>query len=1079
MKKALIKDSIKEIKNTYKRFISILLMAFLGVGFFAGIKATSPDMVDTINDYYNKQNVYDIEILSTLGLTQQDVEKLENIEEIEEIVATYETDAKLEIGNTELITKIMCLEELNKPVLINGTLPQNENECVVEESFLKNNNKNIGDIVELKIENITNDQGEEIEYLKQNNIKIVGTIESPLYISRERGTSKLGSGKIDYLIYIDKQNIKANESYTQIYIKLKDSNSYKTSRKEYENYINNVKHSIEDIKQEREQVRYNNLIKIATNKYNEAEKEFNKEKEIAQEKIKQAQDKIITGKKQIEEGRKILNSNKIKADIEFEKARKQIQDAKNQIENNEKLFKNQKQEIQINITQANIQKEVLNTQVKNLYSTLLILQKQYTQITEKLNNMQLTEIEKNKLLREKEEIQTNINNVNNNIKQVENNITKIEKESQHAKKELEQANTQINNAKTELSKREKELEQTMNTTYNKINERLTQIKISQQQIEKAEMEIEDSKKQLESKTKEAEAKLIDAKDKISQIEHPKWYILDRYANSGYNSFIQDTKSIENIGKVFPIVFFVVATLISLTSMTRMVEEQRTQIGTLKALGYNTIQILNKYIIYASLACMLGGILGMSIGFIIIPKIIWMMYQMMYQIPIFSISFNLYYGGVGLLLISTCILGATIYSTVKELTHTPADLMRPKAPKMGKRVLLERIPIIWKHLSFTKKVTVRNIFRYKKRFLMTIIGICGCTSLILAGFGLKDSIKKIMPNQFEKVFNYDIQISLKKGLTQNQIQDFINKLEQKDAISKIIQVYMSSTKITNTNGEKEENIQIIVPNNENNLKGIININDIETQEKTNLEYMEIVITDKVAQLLGVKRNDSIVIKDKNDNSINVKISSIAENYISHYIYMSKQTYEKLYNEKYDTNILLVQNIKLSENQEEILAKEIMQKNEVANINRISLSINSMNDTMESLNYVVIVLIISAGLLAFVVLYNLSNVNISERIRELATIKVLGFYDREVYSYITRETVILTIIGIILGLIGGYFLNYFIIGTCEINALRFSKIINPISYVYSILITVAFTIIVNIATFFALKNIDMIESLKSVE
>lgn len=506
MKKALIKDSIKEIKNTYKRFISILLMAFLGVGFFAGIKATSPDMVDTINDYYNKQNVYDIEILSTLGLTQQDVEKLENIEEIEEIVATYETDAKLEIGNTELITKIMCLEELNKPVLINGTLPQNENECVVEESFLKNNNKNIGDIIELKIQNITNNQGEEIEYVKQNNLKIVGTIESPLYISRERGTSKLGSGKIDYLIYIDKQNIKTNESYTQIYIKLKDSNSYKTSRKEYENYINNVKHSIEDIKQEREQVRYNNLIKIATNKYNDTEKEFNREKEIAQEKIKQVQDKIITGKKQIEEGRKILNSNKIKADIEFEKARKEIQDAKNQIENNEKLFKNQKEEIQINITQANIQREILNTQVENLYSTLVTLQKQYTQITEKLNNMQLTETEKNKLLREKEEIQTNINNVNNNIKQVENNITKIEKEGQNAKTELEQANTQINNAKTELSKRETELEQTINTTYNKINERLTQIKISQQQIEKAEMEIEESKKQLESKTKEAEAK---------------------------------------------------------------------------------------------------------------------------------------------------------------------------------------------------------------------------------------------------------------------------------------------------------------------------------------------------------------------------------------------------------------------------------------------------------------------------------------------------------------------------------------------------------------------------------------------
>lgn len=1077
MKKALIKDSIKEIKNTYKRFISILLMAFLGVGFFAGIKATSPDMVDTINNYYKQQNVYDIEVLSTLGLTQQDVKKLESIEEIEDIVATYETDAKLEVENTELITKIICIEEINKPVLINGKLPQDENECVVEQSFLKNNNKKIGDIIDLQIEDVINDEGEEIKYLKQNKLKIVGTIESPLYISRERGTSKLGSGKINYLIYINKQNINASEIYTQIYIKLKNSNSYKTAGKQYENYINKIKNNIENVKQEREQARYNNLIKIATDKYNEAQKEFDKQKKLAQEELSQAQNKIATGKKRIEEGRKTLNSNKIKADKEFLNAKEQIKHTKYELENNKKILQTKKEETQINITQAQIQKETLKTELKKLGSTLLILQKQYTQIDEKLINTQITETEKNELLQKKEEIQTNINDINNSIQQVENNINKIETEIQNANKELEQADTQFNNAKMQLLKKELELEQTIDITYNKINEGLAKLKISEQEIEKVQIQLENNKKEFENEIQETEGKLIDAKDKISQIEHPKWYVLDRYANSGYNSFIQDTKSIENIGKVFPIVFFVVATLISLTSMTRMIEEQRTQIGTLKALGYNKIHIASKYIIYASLACIIGGLLGMSIGFIIIPKVIWMMYEMMYQIPIFKISFNIYYGAIGLLLISACILGATIYSTIKELTNTPAALMRPKAPKMGKRVFLEKVTIIWKHLSFTKKVTVRNIFRYKKRFLMTIIGICGCTSLILTGFGLKDSIKQIMPNQFEKIFNYDMQIILKNKLNEEQIQNFINKLEQKDEILKIVQVYMTSTTIKNS--EKEEEVQIIIPNNENDLKGIININDIQTKEEINLEYMQIVITDKVAQLLGVKINDNIIMKDNNNNEINVKISSIAENYISHYIYMSKQTYEKLYNQEYHTNVLLTQNIKLSVDQEDTLTKEIMQQNETGSINRTSLIMNSMNDTMKSLNYVVVVLIVSAGLLAFVVLYNLSNVNISERIRELATIKVLGFYDKEVYSYITRETVILTIIGIALGLIGGYFLNYFIIGTCEINALRFSKIINPISYIYSILITVIFTIIVNIVTFFALKKIDMIESLKSVE
>ena len=546
---------------------------------------------------------------------------------------------------------------------------------------------------------------------------------------------------------------------------------------------------------------------------------------------------------------------------------------------------------------------------------------------------------------------------------------------------------------------------------------------------------------------------------------------------GYASFIQDTKSIRNIGIVFPAVFFIVATLISLTSMTRMVEEQRTQIGTLKALGYSKIQIASKYIIYASLASIIGGILGMCVGFVLLPKIIWMMYEMMYQIGDISLSFNWTYGALGLGLIYICIVGATIYSLIKELKETPAILMRPKAPKIGKRVLLERITFIWKRLSFSRKVTIRNIFRYKKRFLMTVIGIFGCTSLILAGFGLKDSISAIMPNQYEKVFDYDMQISLKNGLDESQLQEIVNKLDQKEEITKIVKTYMTTS--TAVNGELEEDVQIIVPQDEEALKGIINIKDAKTKEDVTLNANEICLTDKAAELLKVKVGDTIKLKESDGTEKQVKISNIVENYIYHYVYMSKELYQTLYGKDYETNVLLTQNTDLSEEQEENLATEIMQENEVSSISLTSTAITMMDDTMKSLNYVVVILIVSAGLLAFVVLYNLANVNISERIRELATIKVLGFYDREVYDYVTRETVLLTLIGIAIGLIGGYFLNYFIIGTCEINMLRFSKIINPLSYVYSILITIGFTLIVNIATYFALKKIDMIESLKSVE
>ena len=512
-------------------------------------------------------------------------------------------------------------------------------------------------------------------------------------------------------------------------------------------------------------------------------------------------------------------------------------------------------------------------------------------------------------------------------------------------------------------------------------------------------------------------------------------------------------------------------------MTRMVEEQRTQIGTLKALGYSKIQIASKYIIYASLASIIGGILGMCVGFVLLPKIIWMMYEMMYQIGDISLSFNWTYGALGLGLIYICIVGATIYSLFRELKETPATLMRPKAPKLGKRVLLERITFIWKRLSFSRKVTIRNIFRYKKRFLMTIIGIFGCTSLILAGFGLKDSISSIMPSQYEKVFNYDMQISLKSGLDENQFQELVNKLDQKEQITKIVKTYMATS--TAVNGELEEDVQIIVPEEKESLEGIINLKDVKTKETITLNDNEICLTDKAAELLKVKVGDTIKLKESNGNEKEVKISNIVENYISHYVYMSKELYQTLYEKDYESNVLLTKNTDLSEEQEEKLATDIMQENEVSSISLTSTAITMMDDTMKSLNYVVVVLIVSAGLLAIVVLYNLANVNISERIRELATIKVLGFYDREVYDYVTRETVLLTLIGIAIGLVGGYFLNYFIIGTCEINMLRFSKIISPLSYVYSILITIGFTLIVNIATYFALKKIDMIESLKSVE
>ena len=1014
MKSALLKDSIKEIKNTYKRFLSILVMAFLGVGFFAGMRAASPDMVDTIDQYYKESQVYDIKILSTLGLTNDDIDALSEIDEIENTVGIYETEGKIEIDNKEIITKIMSVEKLNKPILLQGNLPKTQNECVVEDSFLTANHKSIGDTIEVEAEKTKNDEGEEVEYLNKNILKIVGTVKSPLYISRDRGTSSLGSGKIDYYIYVHKENIKANEIYTNIYIKLKNSENYTTSSEKYEEYIAEVKEKIEAIKEEREKARHDKLVDIATRKVKEAEEKLNENKQNAQQQIEEAKQEIENGKNKIEKAEVKLNSSKKEADTKFKSAYNQIQMAKESIFQNETQLNQKEQEAGQQITELEIKKQELQTQFDTIENNLTQLETQYNQIKD---NPNISEEQKQMLENKIQMLKQSKQTIKAGIEQINNGITT-------GKQEIENAKTQLQNAKNELTKKEKQYEATKTATYSSLENAKIEIEKSKTELEKGEKELEEKQEEFKDKIADAELKLIDSREKIANIENPTWYVLDRYSNTGYNSFIQDTESIENISKVFPIVFFMVALLISLTSMTRMVEEQRTQIGTLKALGYNKLQIASKYVIYAGLACVIGGVLGMSVGFVLLPQIIWTMYQMMYQMTDnIHISFNIIIGGMGLLLICVCIIGATIYAVLKELVQTPSTLMRPKAPKMGKRVLLEKIPFIWKRLSFSQKVTVRNIFRYKKRFLMTIIGILGCTALIVVGFGVRDSIRCIMPNQFEKVFNYDMQIGLKNGLEDEQKQKYIISLQEKTELEKVVETYMTSNIAKNQ--ENEEDVQIIVPKEPKDLDEVINLTDVKTGEKVQLEENAICLTDKVAELLNVKQGDTITLKDSKDKERQVKISNIVENYVYHYVYMSRITYENLYGENYNTNMLFTKNNNLSEEQETNLATEIMNQSEVASISRNSSIMNLLDDTMKSLNYVVIILIVSAGLLAFVVLYNLSNVNISERIRELATIKVLGFYDKEVYSYVTRETVILTAIGIVLGLIGGYFLNYFII------------------------------------------------------
>ncbi len=1130
MKKALLKDSFKEILKTYKRFISILLMAFLGVGFFAGVRATSPDMKLTVDNYYDNQNMYDISLISTLGLTNEDLQEISNIDSVENAYGIYSEDVFVSFGEEESVVKTYVVQnEINKLEVIEGKLPEKADECVIEKSMQSAENICIGDYIEIK-ENVK--ENEEPSF-KNNKLKVVGIIKSPRYISRDRGTTTLGSGKVTYYMYMHKDNV-ISDIFTEIDIIVKNAKVLSTLDENYKELIKNAENDLENIKEKRQNARYNELIEEANAKLNDAQNEFNTEKADAEQKIADAEKEIFDGKEEIKKSEKIildskkeLENSRQTANTEIANAQNQINDAQNQLiisqeqlDASKSVFETQKVEFQNNIkklqdaintynsgiSQLETSKANVQASIDLLNSQIQSKQDEITKLNELKNQMEnngedsseisskIVELENEKALFESqienaknniEALETEIKNYTNDKKVYEQQLNTINTELDKAQNELQAGQNKISTAWQELMNSKSKLEQTKIETEKKfsdaekeISEGQKKIADSKKEIQNGEKELADKKEEFNTKISEAEEKLIDAREKVNDIEKAKWYIFNRNDNTGFNSYSKDADNVKKLGEAFPIVFFIIATLISLTSMSRMVEEQRVQIGTLKALGYNKWQIMSKYIIYSLLASLLGGILGAIFGLRFFPAVIISMYKMMYNIENIVIEFNKYFAFLGIGIMALCIVGATIYTANKELSSTPAEMMRPKAPKAGKRVLLEKIPFIWNKLNFTQKVTLRNMFRYKKRFFMTVIGIMGCTALIVTGFGLKDSISNIMDYQYVDIYDYDMLINLKNTLTNEEISTLKNDIESKKEIEKCVEVYMTSEDVKNNNISKEA--QIIVVNDANNLENVIKLKDIKTGQKLVLNDEEIIITDKLSKLLNVNIGDKVILIDSENKEYEVKIGGIAEHYISHYIYMTQNLYTKLYNKEFSTNVLFAKySSNILQADEDVLSKEILSNSKVASVTLTSYLMGIMEDTLSSMNLVVYVLIVSAGLLAFVVLYNLSNINISERIRELATIKVLGFYDKEVYDYITREIVLLTIIGIIIGLLFGFVLNSFILGTCEIEMLRFKRIITIQSYVFSALITIIFTCIVNFITFFSLKKVNMIESLKSIE
>ena len=1064
----LFKYSIKEIFVNRKRFISIMLMALLGVGFFAGLVASGPDMRDSLDKFLDDTNTYDINIVSTLGLTNEDVDEIKKIKNTENVHGIYSKDISFKTDDKEFIFKaIEYSEKINTPILLDGKLPENNNECLVEQDFLIDSGFKIGDNIEI----------DEDDELKANSFKIVGSVKSPIYVSMERGTTSLGDGTIDYYLYLNK-DVFDMDYYPNIYLNVNSAKIEKITTNKYNELVENVYKDIENIKEERETQRYNNIKEEASEKLQESIDEYEKGKKEGEEELKKAKDKIEDSEKEIKNAENELETGKTKAKKEISNAKTEISSSENKLKKSEKEYEEGLEKYSKGIKEYNSNKsklesslDVLNDNLKKLKDLKKEIEKQIALIEDEIKNGNLENEDKLVLLKNQlSDLNSNIKEIESNKNKINNELSSAEKELNKTKKALDSAKKEIDNGYKELEKGKKELSSRESSLNNQFAKAEKEIEDGKKEIEDAKETLEKEEKKFNEEIKDAEKEIEDAKEDIEGIKEGKWYIFDREDDTGFSSFIDSINSMNNIATLFPIIFYLVAILISSTSMSRMVEEERGDIGTLKALGYSNLRIINKYIAYSLLSTVLGGIIGMFIGFILIPTVVWENYSIIYYLPEFYPKLRFSYGILGTVIAVICITGSTVHSAYKELKDEPSSLMRPKSPKMGKKVILEKIPFIWKRLNFSSKTTVRNVFRYKKRALMTIIGISGCTALILAGFGLRDSIKDIAEYQYGRVFEYDLVVSLNK-----EDEELVNLVKNSDIVESVSLTDSLSGSIS-AEGIKRDTSIIVVENTED-FKNIANLRDIDSGNIIDLSNEGVLISDKLASLLEIEKGENITLTDSDNNEFEYKVLGIVENYIGHYVYINKDLYESKEND-FNINTLFIK-YKEGNNDNEAFEEMLLDDNSVTSITVVENSLEHVRDLLKSLDLVVMILIVSSALLAFVVLYNLANVNISERVREIATLKVLGFYDKEVDNYINRESIILTCIGILIGLIAGVFLTGFVISTCETENMRFARNILLHSYIYSILITSVFSIIVNFATHFVLKKINMVESLKSIE
>ena len=1074
-----LKDIFREIKISLGRFLSILCIVAIGVAFFAGIKASAPDMKNSADTYFDKYNVQDIQVYSTIGLTKKDVAAIKKIKGVKSVQPSFSMDTLSQIDSTQMVIKVISYgidQKMNKIRVVEGRMPERENECLVEASSATNKlygTFHIGDTI--KLQSGTDEALS--KSLKHTKYKIVGTCYNPNYLSYEKGSSNIGSGTVNSFIYIQNTNV-LKDYYTEVDVCVKGAKDLDCYSDEYFDVVDPVLKKIKKISNKQIDARiqsYQSELdekkQEATDKFKDAENQFND----AQNKIDSGLSEIQSNELKLQNSKDQINQgwNEYYANLQLLDNIPTLQNAIAQIEESEKKLPellSQKEQVENGLQQINAEGD-LNTKrtlIQNAIDFIDIALKKLENYPDSSDaeTIRIKLNEKKELLQgqlslidqaiaKKAELEAILPQIQSGIEQIQAGVAK--------KAELQSQLNQLLNAKNEL-----------NNAYVSLINGQAQYEDGVSKIEDAKNELNKSIEQLTLSKAEfniqkhgALRELSDAQLEIDKMEG-KWIVLDRNSHYSYRDYGACADRMDGIAKVFPVFFFLVAALVCMTTMTRMVDEQRNEMGTLKALGYSKLQIASKYIIYALIASILGSILGCSLGMYLFPTVIFNAWNTLYNID--QIKF-LFQPGL-ILLASGSVTGitllATLYSIYSELIEMPSQLMRPKAAKAGKKILLERITFIWKRLSFLQKVTARNIFRYKKRFFMTIIGIAGCSALLVAGFGINDSISDIVNQQYNVIYHYDATVSAKTSEITSQIKSLkgVKDVYEEDHLA-------VTTKIEN----KDISTTVHIISNDKKFKDFCTL--FNGNNEFDLDDSSVLISQKMATKLNKKAGDTIKIKDANNKVIKAKIKGVFTNYVGHHIYASESLYKSWNTNAKTTHIYLIKSKKTTKKFERNLGNKIMNIDGVQSVTFYSSLQKNFKDMIKSISYIVVVLVISAACLAFVVLYNLSNVNISERKREIATIKVLGFTRKEVDAYINRETILLTILGSLIGLGIGIGLHHLIMNLAEMDDIMFGRTINSISYVISFVMTIGFNAIINLCMHKKLNNIQMVESLKAVE